>query len=117
MDQLEWRDAFDRLFLDDAETFKEVGMTMICFTRPVAKRFVFVALRFMGREQQERRERGCRLRSLGKKKDRNIESSDVATATAADNNNLEELTTENVIGDDFTEHRSTPRIRRFPCAC
>ena len=22
----EWRDAFDRLFLDDAETFKEVGM-------------------------------------------------------------------------------------------
>ena len=32
----EWRDAFDRLFLDDAETFKEVGMQEIyCFTRPV----------------------------------------------------------------------------------
>jgi len=96
----EWRDAFDRLFLDDAETFKEVGMQDdLLFYAPSSGRSASSSSSLYvswGENNKSGAKGDVVFVRRWKKKDRNIESSDVATATAADNNNLEELTTENV---------------------
>ena len=66
MDQLGLAGRVRPLILDDAETFKEVGMQDdLLFYAPSSGRSASSssALRFIGREQQERRERGRRLRS------------------------------------------------------
>ncbi|CAL6389143.1 unnamed protein product [Bathycoccus prasinos] len=85
----DWRDAFDRLFLDDAETFKEVGMQDdLLFYAPSSGRSASSSSLYVssGENNKSGAKGGRRLRSPRRR----------YRHGRPDNNNLEELTTENV---------------------
>jgi len=96
----DWRDAFERLFLDDAETFKEVGMQDdLLFYAPSssrgtggAKDVVFVR-RWKKREKKNTHVAGgCGGASSGDRNDDNTNNSNNNNKKS----NLEDLTTANV---------------------
>jgi hypothetical protein len=94
----DWRDAFERLFLDDAETFKEVGMQDdLLFYAPSssrgtggAKDVVFVR-RWKKKEKKNTHVAGGR--GGASSSDRNDDNTNNSNNN---NSNLEDLTTENV---------------------